>query len=76
MDDISKTIDIADADKTVELGNMTMTESAIMLGEAVVTAVKAAVVAKQDTIEFNAGSYHTAPNATVNDLLKKLPEWR
>ncbi len=73
MDDISKTIDIADADKTVELGNMTMTESAIMLGEAVVTAVKAAVVAKQDTIEFNAGSYHTAPNATVNDLLKKLP---
>ena len=44
-----------------------------MLGEAVVTAVRAAVVVKQDTLEFNAGSFHTAPTASVEDLLKKLP---
>jgi len=73
MDDIIKDLEIKNEDQTVDLGKVTLTENAHMLAEAVVTAVKAAVVAKQDTIEFNAGSYHTAPNATVNDLLKKLP---
>ncbi|MDE6340122.1 MAG: TonB-dependent receptor, partial [Muribaculaceae bacterium] len=48
-------------------------EEATMLQDAVVTATKAAVVAKQDTIEFNAGSYKTQANASVEDLLKKLP---
>ncbi len=73
MDRIIKDIEIKEPDQTIDLGKITLTENAHMLQEAVVTAVKAAVVAKQDTIEFNAGSYHTAPNATVNDLLKKLP---
>lgn len=73
MDDVGKNIEVTDSAKTLDLGNITLTENAHTLSEAVVTAVKAAVVAKQDTIEFNAGSYHTAPNATVNDLLKKLP---
>lgn len=45
----------------------------IMLDEAVITVVKAAVTARQDTLEFNAGSFHTNPNASVEDLLKKLP---
>lgn len=73
MDDIGKNIEIKDSTEVVDLGNITLSESAVTLNEAVVTAIKAAVVAKQDTIEFNAGSYHTAPNATVNDLIKKMP---
>ena len=73
MDDISKVVNIADSAETKDLGNMTMTENSVMLGEAVVTAVRAAVVAKQDTLEFNAGSFHTNPTASVEDLLKKLP---
>lgn len=73
MDDISKVVNIADSAETKDLGNMTMTENSVMLGEAVVTAVRAAVVAKQDTLEFNAGSFHTNPIASVEDLLKKLP---
>ena len=44
-----------------------------MLGEVVVKAVKTAVIAKQDTMEYNAGSFKTATNANVEDLLKKLP---
>lgn len=64
---------IADSTENVDLGRISLGDDAIMLDEAVVTAIKAAVVAKQDTLEFNAGSYHTAPNANVNDLLKKLP---
>ena len=73
MDDISKVVNIADSAETKDLGNMTMTENSVMLGEAVVTAVRAAVVAKQDTLEVNAGSFHTNPTASVEDLLKKLP---
>lgn len=73
MDDISKTVEVKDSTETIDLGNLTLSENAVTLNEAVVTAIKTAVVAKQDTIEFNAGSFHTSPNATVNDLLKKLP---
>ncbi|MBD5356685.1 MAG: TonB-dependent receptor [Bacteroides sp.] len=73
MDDIGRNVEIKDSAEVVDLGNITLSENAIMLNEAVVTAIKTAVVAKQDTIEFNAGSFHTSPNATVNDLLKKLP---
>ncbi len=73
MDDIGKNIEVKDTAQTIDLGEITLTENAHTLSEAVITAVKAAVVAKQDTIEFNAGSFHTTPNATVNDLLKKLP---
>lgn len=73
MDDDRREIEIKKDDEEMELGRIKLIESAILLKEAVVTAVKAAVVAKQDTIEFNADSYHTAQNATVDDLLKKLP---
>lgn len=73
MDDDSRPIEIKKDDENIDLGKIKLIESAVLLKEAVVTAVKAAVVAKQDTIEFNADSYHTAQNATVNDLLKKLP---
>lgn len=73
MDDIGKNVEIKDSTETVDLGNITLSENAITLNEAVVTAIKTAVVAKQDTIEFNAGSFHTSPNAKVQDLLKKLP---
>lgn len=45
----------------------------IILEETVITAIKPAVVVKQDTVEFNAASFHTTPNATVDQLLKKLP---
>lgn len=73
MDDIGKNIEINDSSQVVDLGNLILSENAVTLNEAVVTAIKTAVIAKQDTIEFNAGSFHTSPNSTVNDLLKKLP---
>lgn len=73
MDPVTKTFSIADTTRTLSLGDVTMTEEAVTLKEAVITATKAAVVAKQDTIEFNAGSYKTQVNSNVEDLLKKLP---
>ena len=73
MDDVYKDVEVKDTTDTLDLGSLRMTENSVMLGESVVTAVRAAVVAKQDTLEFNAGSFHTNPNASVEDLLKKLP---
>lgn len=73
MDEVTRNINITDTTSTVNLGNIKLSENAIVLKEAVVTGVRAAVVAKQDTIEFNADSYHTATNATVDQLLKRLP---
>jgi cell division protein YceG involved in septum cleavage len=38
-----------------------------------VTVKASPVQIKGDTTEFNAGSFKTKPNATAEDLLKKLP---
>lgn len=73
MDDIRKIIEVRDTTTVLDLGTLKMTETSVTLDDAVVTAVKAAVVAKQDTIEFNAGSFKTQANSSVEDLLKKLP---
>lgn len=66
------TVNTKVADKNVTVP-VKMKESSIMLKEAVVTGVKTEIVAKEDTLEYNAGSYKTQPNAVMEDLLKKLP---
>lgn len=43
------------------------------LMEVVVTARIPPAIVRNDTIAFNAGAYPTRPNATVEDLLRKLP---
>ncbi len=73
MDTVYRDVRLSYPDSVVDLGNLEMTEKGITLAEAIVTGVKTAVTTRQDTIEFNAGSFRTAPNATVEDLLKKLP---
>ncbi|MDE7414702.1 MAG: TonB-dependent receptor [Muribaculaceae bacterium] len=73
MDTAERVFTISDSIPEADLGKVVLGEEATMLKETIVTGVKAAVVAKQDTLEFNAGSYKTHPNATVEDLLKKLP---
>ncbi len=73
MDDMYKNFSVQDTTNILNLGNLVMTETATNLQTAVVTGIKTAVVAKQDTIEFNAGSFKTQANASVEDLLKKLP---
>ncbi len=60
-------------DGNVKLKPIVLAESSIVLKETVVTGVKTEIVVKEDTIEYNAGSYKTQPNAVMEDLLKKLP---
>ena len=73
MEQAAKDFVIKKNSEKIYIGKIYLKESAILLKEAVVTGVRAAVTAKQDTIEFNADSFHTSPNATVDQLLKKLP---
>ncbi|TAH30153.1 MAG: TonB-dependent receptor [Cytophagales bacterium] len=44
-----------------------------ILKEVVIVGEKNPITIKKDTIEFNAGSFKTRPNASVEELLKKLP---
>jgi hypothetical protein len=61
------------AEKPVaDLGDLKLGKAYKTLGEVVVTDV-APIRVKGDTVEFNAGSFKTKPNAVVEDLLKKLP---
>ena len=57
----------------LNLGEIAMSESTIMLKEATVVGVKTEITVKEDTVEYNADSYKTQPNAVVEDLLKRLP---
>lgn len=65
--------DVKVASSNVNLGKITLQESAIMLKETTVVGIKTPITVKEDTIEYNADSYRTAPNAVVEDLLKRLP---
>lgn len=67
------TVNTKVGDSNVNVAPLKMKESSIMLKEAVVKGVKTEIVAKEDTLEYNAGSYKTQPNAVMEDLLKKLP---
>lgn len=65
--------DVKVASANVNVGTVTLSESSIMLKETTVVGIKTPITVKEDTIEFNADSYRTAPNAVVEDLLKRLP---
>ncbi len=57
----------------VRLKPIALSESALMLREAVVTGVRTPIKVMEDTVEYNAEAYKTQPNAVVEDLLKRLP---
>ncbi|QOI97095.1 MAG: outer membrane beta-barrel protein [Flammeovirgaceae bacterium] len=60
-------------ESVVDLGLLKMEVDRRVLDEVTVRAERAPVVIKKDTIEFNASSFRTKPNAVVEDLLKQMP---
>lgn len=66
----TRNIDVA---ATVSLDTIRLADDAIMLHETSVVGIRTPITVKEDTVEFNADSYRTAPNAVVEDLLKRLP---
>ena len=64
---------IDDNNKARDLGNITMNDKARVLSEVVVESEAPPVTLIGDTVQYNAGSFKTQPNANVEQLLKKLP---
>lgn len=58
---------------TVKLGNLYLSEDAILLGEAEILGKIPPVQVKGDTIEFNAGSYNVDGSTVLKDLIKQIP---
>ena len=68
---INKTITLTKENAMVDLGDVNMLVQSKDLQEVIVQT--SPIVIRKDTIEYNAGSFKTKPNAVVEDLLKKLP---
>jgi len=60
-------------ESVIEMGRIKMAPQSKQLDEVIVKGEKNPVTVKKDTIEFNAGSFKTKTNATVEDLLKVMP---
>lgn len=69
----SKSITLNEADRNKDLGNVLLHDAAQVLNEVVVTAEAPPVTLIGDTVQYNAGSFKTPPNANVEQLLKKMP---
>ncbi len=59
--------------RTQRLGDIALEFQVESLGDVVVKGRAAPVIIKKDTLEFNAASFKTNPDATLEDLLKELP---
>lgn len=59
--------------KDKELGSLALSDKNKVLEEVVVRAEAPPVTMINDTIQYNAGSFKVQPNASVEQLLKKLP---
>lgn len=71
MNPVKKVVDLTLS--KIDLGNLTLNESAEELNEVIVTAARSPIQIKKDTLQFNANSFKTGADANVETLLKKLP---
>jgi hypothetical protein len=70
---IQKRISVTPQKPAFDLGTLVMRSKSLSLQGVTVTEIAPPVALKGDTMEFNAGSFQTRPNAVVEDLLKKIP---
>ena len=68
---VAKFVPVSKAEKTINVGTFVMAEDAKLLAE--VTVQVAAIVIKEDTVEYNAASFKVKEGAVVEDLIKKMP---
>ncbi|AKD58381.1 TonB-dependent receptor [Spirosoma radiotolerans] len=69
----AKRVSVTSATPTTDMGSIDLVAQSQTLTEVSVQGERAPIAVKGDTLEFNAGSFKTRPNAQVEDLLKKLP---
>jgi len=66
-----KKVNINDVSSAVNVGTVYLQPLTTSMNDIVVQ--QSPIVMKKDTVEFNASSFKTKPNAVAEDLLKKLP---
>lgn len=64
---------ISDNNKNADLGNVVMNDKAKVLAEVIARNEEPPVTLISDTVQYNAASFKVQPNASVEQLLKKLP---
>jgi hypothetical protein len=69
----NKVFTISETDKNPDLGNIVMNDKTKVLDEVIVSSEAPPVTLIGDTVQYNAGSFKTQPNASVEQLLKRLP---
>ena len=70
---VYRSVIISSANPQTNLGEVGLSRKGLSLNEVEIVQEKPPVVVKQDTLEFNAGSFKTRENAVVEDLVAKLP---
>ncbi|WP_158618061.1 outer membrane beta-barrel protein [Chitinophaga lutea] len=70
---LARNVQIHDTTGLVSLGTLALLRKGLNLQEVEVVEQKPPITIKEDTVEFNAGSFKVRENAVVEDLLKKLP---
>lgn len=70
---VSRSFVVSDLVKDVDLGEIVLPAGSSVLDSVTVRQEAPPVTIRHDTIEFNAASFRTKPEAVVEDLLKKLP---
>ena len=68
---VAKFIPVNKSEKTIDIGAFVLAPWGKTLDEVVVQT--AAIIVKEDTVEYNAASFKVKENAVVEDLLKKMP---
>lgn len=71
MEPIRKNIAVNTSSKNIDLGNIATNNGKTLTGVTVTN--EAPITVKGDTVQFRADAFKTRPNATVEDLLKKIP---
>ncbi len=69
--DFQKTVEVKES--TTDVGNIILTEAAQNLNEVKVVGQIQQSQMKGDTTQFNAAAFKTNPDATVEDLIQKMP---
>ncbi|MDP4217130.1 MAG: TonB-dependent receptor [Bacteroidota bacterium] len=70
---VSQVFVITDLIRSIDLGVIPLRDKAGLLDAFTVEQEAPPVTIRHDTVEFNASSFKTKPDAVVEDLLKKLP---
>ncbi len=70
---LSKPFTVSDQKESIDLGQLKLKEKTEILDGVSVSADRIPIMINGDTIEYNADAFKTQPNATVEELLKRLP---